>query len=65
MKLNGWGNAYPEGQPIFTVVTIKDGRRFKKGQVFKVMESLNPNFKGKWRINDSEFINKDCVRLIL
>ena len=53
MKLNGWGNAYPEGQPIWRVRIIKDGSWFPKGTVIDVMESLNPYFKGHWGLNDT------------
>jgi hypothetical protein len=64
MRLNPWGNAYPEGQPIYTVEVIKDGSWFEKGTILEVMESLNPNFKGKWRINDSQFMDKDYCKIL-
>jgi hypothetical protein len=64
MKLNGWGNSYPEGQRIYTVEVIKDGSWFPKGTRIDVMESLNPNFKGMWRINDSQFMKKEYCEII-
>lgn len=64
IRLNGWGNSYPEGQPIYTVEIQKNGSWFPKGTKLEVMESLNPSFKGKWRINDSQFISKDYCKVI-
>jgi hypothetical protein len=64
MRLNAWGNSYPEKQPIFRVKIIKDGSWFPKGTIIDVMESLNPSFYGKWRITDSEFISKDYCQIL-
>lgn len=59
MRLNKFGNSQPEGQEIYAVEVIKEGNRFfKKGTKLEVMESNNPNFMGKWRVNDSMFIDK-------
>lgn len=64
MTLNSSGNSYPDKQPIYRVVIEKDGSWFEKGTVIDVMESLNPYFKGKWRINDSMFIAKHFCRIL-
>ena len=64
IRLNRWGNAYPEGAPIYKVRIIKDGQHWPKGTEIEVMESLNPYFKGMWRLNDSNFMKKDACEII-
>lgn len=64
MRLNGWGNSYPEGTPIHKVKILKDGSWFPKGTILEVMESLNPYFKNTWRINDCQFITKDYCEVL-
>jgi hypothetical protein len=64
MRLNGWGNSYPEGALIYKVKILKDGSWFPKGTILEVMESLNPHFKNTWRINDSQFIAKEYCEVL-
>lgn len=64
LKFNTGGNSYPEGQPVFTIVVLKDARMFKKGDILRVMESQNDTFNGMWRVNDSMFVRKDHCKVI-
>lgn len=65
MKLTINDLSYPRNQPVFRAVVIESTFLFKKGQVLDVMESHNKYFKGKWRVSDSAFIDKDKCRLLL
>lgn len=62
VRLNGPGNSYPEGQPVYEVEVMRGGSWFPEGSVIEVMDSLNPSFAKHWRINDSQFIRKEFCR---